>query len=375
MFWSWLWLSCSSSTTTQNAPQKGVEHRVRILAELPFEEQELKALIMLRENPEDYETLCAFVSSQKGKETCQTYASRPHLWTISSQNAPKWAGGFFFERILFPDSPIPSVQPYDTLCKGDERCLFTQALTQARIGAVKKTKELCASLSSQRQRWECMFQSSEKIEPPDYKQGVELCLQSGSFAPECHNHLVLRLVQHGWLNPKKHDVFRQEIVHMWKEPSYSSMLLDVYWSALASRVLGVTQPFSVEDVPVASQDFVHHLHSAIALRVIFSKSPFALAKKSTSQTVHLNKAHGPNSPVFQPKRVWNGDTEHTWIHFCDIRGGIRPTTTDSDDDIRLALMTAAMMTIPPKIQLVEELAIDGSPVIIWAKEQLLSTKK
>lgn len=375
MFWSLLLLCCTSSTTVQLPLEVGWEDRIAILEGLPTAEQELQALVLLRDYPQQYETLCGFVSSKEGRTTCQTYATRPHLWTISSQDAPYWSEGFFFSRILFPNVVVPKVQANDLQCTGSEDCIFQQAHIQARKGKIEEVKGLCASLTKQRQRWECMFQSSEKIEPADYTQGVALCLQSGSFAPECHNHLVLRLVQNGWLNPQKHEKNRTAIQEFWSDPAYVSMLLDVYWSALSSRVLGVTQPFSVEDVPVSSPRFIPHLHSAIALRVIFSDSPFLQAKKSMRETMQLTKAHGPNSPLFQPKRVWTADTQHEWIHFCDIRGGIRPTSQNVEEDLKLALMTAAMMTIPPKIHIVHELASEESSLLMWAKEQLLSTKK
>ena len=372
MFWMWFW-GCFI-TSPQTTKEESSDIRT-LLSNTPKEEQELKALNLLRENPEQFEQICTYIISKEGKETCRTYASRPHLWTISSKEAPVWNGGYFFSRILFPTSQLPKVIPNDTVCRGDSSCLFQTSIQKAKEGKSEESKNICASIYNERQKWECMFQVSEQIQPPQYKAAVEMCLLAGSFAPECHNHLILRLVQNAWLNADKHKRYREEIESYWGKGLYSKMLLDLYWSALASRTLGVLQPFSIEDVPVQTNDFMVHIHSALALRVIFASNPLALAQKSKIETQHLDKAHGPNSPIFIPKRVWSGDTEHVWIHFCDLRGGIRPISSNPDEDLRLALMTAAMMTNPPKIELVNKLSENGTPLILWAKEQLLFTKE
>lgn len=372
MLWMWFWgcLITSSQTTREEASDIDA-----VLSSLPPEEQELKALNLLRENPEQFEKICSYIRTENGKETCRTYESRPHLWTISSQDAPVWNGGYFFSRILFPRTHLPQVIANDAGCNGNSSCLFQKSIQLANTGKSEESKNICASITNERQQWECMFQVSEQIKPPQYDAAVEMCLLSGSFSPECHNHLILRLVQDAWLSPQKHERYRSQIESYWGKGEYTKMLLDVYWSALASRTLGVLQPFSLEDVPVQTEDFMVHLHSALALRVIFSSDPLSLAKKSKKETLHLDKAHGPNSPVFIPKRVWNADEEHAWVHFCDVRGGVRPTSSDPDEDLRLALMTAAMMTNPPKIDLIHQLSETGTPLVLWSKEKLLSGQK
>ena len=97
MLWIWFW---GCFTTTPQASKDESSDLRTILSNTPKEEQELKALDLLRDHPEQFAQICPFILSQEGKETCQTYAARPHLWTISSQAAPVWKGGYFFSRIF-----------------------------------------------------------------------------------------------------------------------------------------------------------------------------------------------------------------------------------------------------------------------------------
>jgi hypothetical protein len=368
-----LLLGCTTepswSTRYENEPQ---ETLLKVQRHIDVEEREIIALRLLALYPKDHLSICVLVESSSGKKMCTQYANRPHLWTIAKEKTPNWEGGYFFERILFPPTEIPVPIKDSSLCSDQEHCLIDKALEHARHGAVKKAQNRCAAIQKERIRWECMFQASEAVRPTQYAAGVELCLLSGNFAPECHNHLLLRMVQEGWLSEKKHEDFRNEIQAQWGKGLYSEMLLDLYWSALASRVLGVTQPFSVEDVPVVSDRFLPHLHSALALRTIFTADPMTLVQRAKKETTQLEKAHGPNSPVFQPRRVWKGDTSHSWIHFCDLRGGIRPTSTNPEEDIKLAIMTAAMMTVPPKTEVIQQLSKDSSSLIRWAASELLA---
>lgn len=343
---------------------------IQALSQITDETQrELRALQLLAAYPQESTNLCRFITSPAGNQQCVQYANRPHLWSVSSTET--WKEGFFFSRLYFPSTETFSVVSEAGICGTDARCILADALQKAKDGDEGTSQRRCAALATNEAKWECFFQSSEVLQPVSYDKAVVFCLQAGSFAPECHNHLVLRLVQDGWISSEKHNLYRSQIETYWKSSSYAYMLLDVYWSALASRVLGVIQPFSIEDIPTSETDFIPHLHSALALRAVFSSQPLDTLQKALRETIDLPKAHGPNSPVFQPKVVWQADSEHQWIHFCDLRGGIRPVSLIPAEDQKLAIMTAAMMTIPPKKHLVEMFASDSSPLVRWASRQLL----
>lgn len=369
--WAFVFLlSCDILSFSASPKIKTAESEIAELSHISDDTQrELRALQLLAEYPQQSAALCSFITSHSGTQQCMQYANRPHLWTVSS--ADTWKGGFFFSRLLFPEMDIPILVPDSGACGSDARCLLDEARALAKTGNVKKAQQRCAALSVDEAKWECFFQASEVVQPVSYEQSVGFCVQAGSFAPECHNHLLLRLVQDGWLSPEKHRLYRSQIETYWQSSAYAKQLLDVYWSALSSRVVGVVQPFSMEDVPTSDEAFTPHLHSALALRVIFAPDPVQLLKESLMNTMQLSKAHGPNSPVFQPKNVWSADTEHEWIHFCDLRGGIRPMSVVPEEDQKLAIMTAAMMTIPPQKHLVEMFESDSSALVRWASQQLL----
>ncbi|MEC7984180.1 MAG: hypothetical protein VX278_03395 [Myxococcota bacterium] len=340
-------------------------------------ERESVLLDILSKNPKDVERICPHLQSKSAQEYCQRYRTRPHLWSISpSKGAPNWTGGHFSERLLFPSHSLETITPIRPSCATELSCAQKDAIVAAQQGNVEASMGLCASLEEGRIRWDCMFRASESIPPPNYSGAVRLCLHAGAYAPECHNHLLLKMATWAWIDLKKHQSAVSQFSKYWQDSLYTEQLKDVYWSMVASRVAGVTQPFAMEDFNDYPSEFDTHLRSAISLRAIFAADPSLMAEDAQRKDhLQLTKAHGPNSPRFKPRPVWETGSEYEWIYYCDIRGGMRPTSTDSRVDMKFALMTAAAMHNPPKTDLIRLYQSDEDASVQAAAQTLLENLK
>ena len=328
-----LLLACSNPKTSyvERYAEQPDKTLVEITAKTDVAEQESILLEILSKYPQDVDRICTKLQSATAKEHCERYRTRPHLWSISTvETAPSWSGGFFSERVMFPPVPRKKILPLNPSCTNVISCAQQEAVLAAKGGNVENALGLCAALEEGRSKWDCMFTASEFIPPPDYSSAVRLCLEAGPYAPECHNHLLLKMATWGWIDFRKHQKNLEQIFSKWSDPLYNQQLEDVYWSMVAARVAGVTQPFAMEDFEEYPTQFAPHLRSAIALRSIFAQDPISLAEKvQTVEHLQLTKAHGPNSPIFQPRSVWKVNPKYKWIYFCDIRGGVRPTSDET----------------------------------------------
>ncbi len=369
-----LLIACTSSSSSY--AEKYAVHPDKTLSEIveneAKESQEPILLDILSKHPKDASRICARLHSDTAKAYCARYQTRPHLWTIATEDtAPLWTGGVFLERVIFPAVEKKKIEPIASSCGDNVSCVQRDAGVAAAGGQADRALGLCASLEPGRARWDCMFTASEQLVPPAYRSAVQLCLEAGPYAPECHNHLLLKMATWGWIDPSKHQTNMEQIGSFWSNSQYNLQLMDLYWSMVAARVAGVTQPFAMEDFESYPPAFSPHLRSAIALRAIFAADPVAQASQAQQvDHMQLTKAHGPNSPRFRPRPIWSVDSKHRWIYFCDIRGGLRPTSDDPVQDMKLALMTAAAMHVPPRRELIVSFLADENALVRWAAQAL-----
>ena len=323
--------------------------------------------------PNQSHALCSKLVSEVARSRCLRFQQRPHLWTIApaASSQTTWRSGRLGERLFFPYGyPVKPFSPALSISCGEQTkavCIEKKALAAAQQGDEVSVASFCLLHETQRSVRDCFFTAAEALPVELYSKAISLCLNSGSYGPECHNHLVLRAAVEGWTDATKHKKFVDLIKAQWVDyPEYGKQIVDVYWSIVAARVAGMIQPFEAKvfvDFPAA---FAPHLRSAIALRVIHQQHPFKKAQEVRTGGSHsLPKAHGPNSPVFQPRPLWRNTEEGQWVYFCDIRGGMRPYDTDPTTDMDIAVLTALAMRNPPAIQFIQAKASNSKlhPVV------------
>lgn len=331
-------------------------------------EKELILLGLLQNRPKDAESICSLVSSDNGVDYCRRYKSRPHLWTLSTEEDPIiWNQGIFHERLFFPTNveniKLPAACPLD-----DNTCIEASLEREVLNKDTDVILSICNSYSHARGISDCLFRASESWTNKwgGYVSSASLCQHSGPFQAECHHHLLLALAVRYQSDSAQHQSVLDEIEGYWKAfPKYSHELKEMYFAIVASRVVGVIQPFRWSE-----WDFVpaHHIHSALGLRLVREDSPLKRLETIGDKDEHyLEKSYGPGTQIFQPDQVWpHGESG---LYFCDIRGGQRPTSKNQEDDILLALISAAAMMNPPRRTVIQSIA--QSDRSISTKAQLI----
>jgi hypothetical protein len=340
----------------------------RIDAIASSEEKEMVLLGLLQGWPKDAESICSLVKSDHGVDYCRRYKSRPHLWTLSTEEDQIiWNQGIFHERLFFPveieTTSMPAACPFD-----DNTCIEGRLEKGILNKNTDEIVSVCNSYSHARGISDCLFRASESWTNKwgGYVSSASLCQQSGSFQAECHHHLLLALAVRYQTDSAQHQNIIDEIEGYWKAfPEYSHELKEMYFAIIASRVVGVIQPFRWSE-----WDFLppQHIHSALGLRLVREDEPLQrLEMIKTKDEHYLEKSYGPGTQIFQPKQVWpNGEGG---VYFCDIRGGQRPTSKNNEDDILLALLSASAMMNPPRKTLIQSIA--HSDRLISGKAELI----
>ena len=200
-----------------------------------------------------------------------------------------WHSGRLGERLVFPFGYSANNFSRDssTSCGNQAKavCIEKKSLAAAQQGDEFGVASVCLRHETQRSISDCFFTAAESMPVALYGKAVALCANSGSYAPECHNHLVLRAAVAGWTDAAKHQQFVALMKAQWASyPKYTRELVDVYWSIVAARVAGMMQPFEAEVFAGFPVEFAPHLRSAVALRVIHQQDPFKKAQEALTGT-------------------------------------------------------------------------------------------
>ncbi|MGC6508467.1 MAG: hypothetical protein ACON4U_08635 [Myxococcota bacterium] len=356
MVWLWILLGCDTSDEVNWQRNFEVSPQ-ETLTKLALEPPETVAIIgiqLLQNYPESANQICSVIDIEPLKQQCDRFIKRPHLSTIKPKDKYQtWTGGTFDKRLFFPELIYETVTPQcaiDTIS-----CILPAVTNFINAKQPESIPSVCESYSTKRGKGDCYFQASEEwiSQYGGYSIPATLCRRSGSYSAECHHHILLALAIRHQSDAVGHQEILAEMNDYWRNHTdYAHQLTQVYWAIVSARVAGVFQPFRWSEWSFLPKS---HLHSAIGLRLIRHSEPLVMLEKLLEvEEMRLEKAYGPGTPFFISKQVWSNEAAPQ-VYFCDIRGGLRPLGESDHQDILLAMVSAAAMLNPPKLELIQEI--------------------
>ena len=327
---------------------------IKTLSE-PLEREHI-ALSLLNSYPESASELCGIVQSKVGKQTCNRFKMRPHLWTIEEEDYAFWNGGKLSERLVFPRGfqvRLKDVQlEVSKDCEANQLCLRTKA-EEFLYKDWETSAQYCLAIAEKRGQYDCLFHLSEQlpVHIDNYLPAVSLCALAKPYAGECHNHLLLRFSSSFWTKLEWHQMLIEKFGEVYEEANYVLELKDAYWSIVGFRVIGMMMPLQVTEFLDWPAEFQPYLRSAIALRIWDDEDPVLLAKRTLNrEPQRVSKARGPGAPRFRARGLWRTQNANLrWIRFCALRGGVRPVHSDPEIDLVWAILTASAMADPVRL--------------------------
>ena len=308
-------------------------------------------LSILATYPEEAAGICPKLTDKTAKQTCIRYLERPHLQTISPTSTVYWTGGALGERTVFPRDYIPMTSELIPVTL-NESCLLNTVCLQVEAERYaledwKKAGYVCTRMSEPLASADCLFHIAETlpVHVDNYHAASKLCALSGGFGGECHNHVLLQYASKMYDREDWHQQLVMKFTELYPQ-DYAKALIDVYWSVVAFRVVGMEYPLDTARFLGWSSDFQPYLRSIVALRMWEEPNALQQSKRALKgELMRVAKARGPNAPRFTPVEKWSvRDGSMTWGRFCDLRGGHRPVHENADIDLAWALLTAFAMS-------------------------------
>ena len=304
--------------------------------------QESLLLEIIEANPMQSRELCIHIQSDAGKGKCRRFQERPHLWSIANTSQQFWTEGMFFERVLFPKIPEQSIDIAEQFSCSDRICVEKNIQLFASEGNISGIWNNCQILAhSSKGKSDCLFRSAELLDVQHYGSALWLCQNAHPFQPECHNHVLLHIVHQGDIYVERHQSNINRILDFWKEhPTYQKEIENVYWSLVASRMVGSLQPLEYKWIQPYLNHLFPFLNNALAFRLISSPTPLEdYDKLMSGTTINPPKTPSPEHPLFISQRFQST----SGVYLCDFRCGKRSIRNNQREDFILALYYVAHM--------------------------------
>ena len=307
--------------------------------------RESEILEIIEAYPQKSQELCQYIKSDAGKGKCRRFQERPHLWTVNLEQKPYWTSGMFDERVLFPELPLQQIPSYEkSQCK-DRICVENSMKKFAKEGNIGGIWSACNVLSvnskdkNDRGYSDCLFRGAESLDVQYYKDAVWMCQNAVPYQPECHNHVLLKIVSQNDIYMERHQKSLEIILDVWKEhPKYQKEIENVYWSLVGSRMLGTFKPIERKWIAPYQNHLYPYLNNALALRLVTASDPIAEYEKlMEGTTINPPKAPSPDHPNFISKRFQS----NKGVYLCDFRCGKRMVRKNQREDFILALYYVA----------------------------------
>jgi len=271
----------------ERAVQKGPETVAQLIVSQPTPERRIAAMndaIQVASNQAT--AICPHLAQSGLKSDCEKRASRHHLWVKPEQDkGTVEAGGVgpASSELIPADSTVSrytDVTPTSGNCApGDSTCLHPAALEAAKDGDVALIAGLCAGVSSQRGREECIFASAELMVGQEwnlrYSEASELCLSAGTYAARCLAHLVnartIDASRHD-RGPVDWDEFRTSgrvIADTWddRDPELSAATQGRFWAGATKSAVDGAESLD-GSVARALPEHIVHVRAALAWRMV-----------------------------------------------------------------------------------------------------------
>ncbi len=292
---------------------------------------------------------------------------------------------------LDPDAPPPSfaasawlelpaeLQPppgdaTSACAPADVGCLVDAARSAAMDGDSAGAADACRALPDPLLVDDCAISAAERLPPGEGQlaTALRLCAAAGRFAARCHADRVAALVP----SPSRPVTSErlldgaEAVRQAWGalDPTRAPRALDLYWAMVAGDLLARLPELPAELIAGLPHPVGPHLRSARALRALTSDDPMAAALSDgplpPAPPSALRAGWQRSPPVAPPLRR---------VPFDGLRGGVRPISPDPVLDQGLAVLTAAALAEPPRLELLDAVVRgDGHRVLRWAAACLLA---
>ncbi|MCB9793810.1 MAG: hypothetical protein H6741_13915 [Alphaproteobacteria bacterium] len=243
----------------------------------------LAVTLIVAEHPGAAGALCGLLEEGTLRGHCQRTQERPHLWTIQLKD-----GAPPPDRLWEPPGkapPFPSVfapLPGDGAlapgCAGEPSCLLTEALRRAGEADTRAAEALCGAIGPTRLRQDCFFAAAEASpgRPGEYAEDLRLCVGAGTYAEQCHVHLLLDLQRHlADETPPALAALSKRIAEVWVEAGQADTVpwvLNLYWSTVIGE-RGFLLPDALETLPTLPPEAAPHMRSLRAQREVNAPFP------------------------------------------------------------------------------------------------------
>lgn len=399
--------SCGASPEAETAPGSdrvarfGAEPEVVIAEVRSLEDpvvQEAAVVALLEAHPGRTGALCEALDVGPLRDRCERYNSRPHLWTVAVEGAstegvgaprrsarldPRPGGGPLDVRGVPPQLALPAPEADAGPCEaGRVSCLETEALDAAAAGEPERAAARCAALPTVRGQQDCLFRAAEALAagPGTYGEATTLCLLAGSFAPECHGHVLMRRsdVLEPALDPDRDAaaaVEAEAIAAWWssRDPAFGALAVDAFWASHLDLQRPLPLPAFSEAAATLPEAARPHLVTALGFRVSTAEDPVAHG---------LAWWKGAGSPVPEPsldgvvtRRLWLRDLpgeEHIPAAALPAAlDGRRPVHADLDTDLVLVLLELAARQETPDVDAIAAQAAHPEALVRWSVARLL----
>jgi len=391
------WLSSVGCSSSQPPPDDYVSRfpddpdgvRAAVLALEDPVAQEVAVVALVEAFPGETGALCAELSSGPVRTRCERFDSRPHLRTQEPPptagpgipQPPRVASGPSNQRILLPTDGLTALTPDPGGCvTGQAMCLEQEAESLGRREQVEAAAARCAAMPEGKGQQDCFFRAAEALpgSPDNYAGGVALCQHAGSYAPECHAHVLIKLsdgagARLSTSGNASATTRAEAIMGAWEtsDPGFGALAVDQFWSTYLHWA-EIPGPEALDGVglPAAAGP---HLRALRAVSVSGAADVVVAAEAWRAGT-------GPVVPTVTSAEVvctdlWQfdlpGEGAVPAVLLTAVAGGRRPSSDDPVTDQLLVVLEVLGRRAQPDLDAIAAQAGHADPHVRWSVARVL----
>ena len=331
---------------------------------------------LMEKHPDQSSLLCPLLSGDAQKR-CVSISERPHLWSEKKEEK----------------STLSRTDFAPTDCqKGPQfrLCLEKEVKISIRKGKIERVKGLCAHIEEDTWFSECLFAAAEQATrhrgAHGYAEGVELCMEAGSFSGNCQEHLIMMLAKKA---PSAHAKTMKDwaliqsassavrAAWSWRDRAKMEIFQERLWSeAIGVSYTGI-KPVTGDVFELLSKDFHPHVRSALTRRLLQIDAPqthklstwVELAQTCSTKRVGTKRSRDVESRFQAVADLWETGIQEKSISY--MATSRRLVSDDDEIDLTIAVLEAAARIPPAHIPLLEEGLIHEHVLVQQTAKRLL----
>jgi len=335
-------------------------------------------MALVETHPQEAHRLCSLLEGDAFRR-CQKISERPHLWS---------------EKKITTGSDVKKIAKEQTTCRPGSMfrtCIDSEIATVLRTGNVDQAKGLCANISEEKWRFECLFGAAEQVTKHrgthGYSQGVDLCLDAGTYVDNCLNHLIMILAKKA---PSAHSSQAQDWLPIfsasnavraawsWRDREKMEFNQERLWSEALGMSYSGIKPVTGNPYDLLENKLAVHIHSGLTRRLLQIDPPktyklgtwVELAERCLQERAPDIKGKDVVSRFQAAADLW--DKTETLPSTAYMATSRRLFSTDPHIDIHIAILEAAARIPPAYRPLLEEGLSHKNLLVQKTAQRLLS---